>query len=333
MTRRTIGLLVTLTLGFLAAPLALPAPPPATVNRIGFLCPRPAHNPRAVQNLESFRQGLRDLGYVEGQHLTIAYRSAEDDQSRLPDLAAELVRLPVDVIVTYSTPAIHAAKQATSTIPIVMAVSGDPVGTGFIASLARPGGNITGFTGGSVRLAGKRLELLKELVPEVSRIAVLWNPTNPGVALEWEATQEAARALGVRLYSLEVRRPDEFAPALANAQRAHAQALIVTGESLFGSHLPQLTDLVAKSRLPAVYSTPGRATVEAGGLMAYTANASDMFRRAATYVVKILHGAKPAELPVEEPMRFELAINLKTAQAMGLTVRPILLFQADEVIR
>jgi putative ABC transport system substrate-binding protein len=331
MTRRTIGLLVTPTLGFLVAPLASPAPPPAKVSRIGFLCPRSAHNPRAVRNLESFRQGPRDLGYLEGQHLTIAYRSAEGDQSRLPDLAAELVRLPVDVIVTYSTPAIHAAKQATATIPIVMAVSGDPVGTGFIASLARPGGNITGFTGGSVRLAGKRLELLKELVPEVSRIAVLWNPTNPGVALEWEATQEAARALGVRLHSPEVRRPDEFAPALANAQRAHAQALIVTAETLFGSHLSQLTDLVAKSRLPAIF--PDRNFAQAGGLMTYGANVAEMFRRAATYVDKILHGAKPAELPVEEPMRFKLAINLKTAHALGLTLPPTLLFQADEVIR
>jgi putative tryptophan/tyrosine transport system substrate-binding protein len=331
MTHRTIGLLVTLTLGFLVAPLASPAPPPAKVSRIGFLCPRPAHNPRAVQNLGSFRQGLRDLGYLEGQHLTIAYRSAEDDQSRLPDLAAELVRLPVDVIVTYSTPAIHAAKQATSTIPIVMAASGDPIGTRFIASLARPGGNITGFTGGSVRLAGKRLELLKELVPEVSRIAVLWNPTNPGVALEWEATQEAARALGVRLYSLEVRRPEEFEPALANAQRVYAQALIVTAETLFGSYLPQLTDLVAKSRLPAIF--PDRNFAQAGGLMSYGANVAEMCRRAATYVDKILHGAKPAELPVEEPMRFELAINLTTAHTMGVTIPPTLLFQADEVIR
>jgi putative tryptophan/tyrosine transport system substrate-binding protein len=243
----------------------------------------------------------------------------------------DLVRLPVDVIVTYSTPAIHAAKQATSTIPIVMAASGDPIGTGFIASLARSGGNITGFTGGFVRLAGKRLELLKELVPEVSRIAVLWNPMNPGVALEWGVTQEAARALGVRLHSLEVRRPEEFEPALANAQWAYAQALIVTAETLFGSHLSQLTDLVAKSRLAAIF--PDRNFAQAGGLVTYAANVAEMCRRAATYVDKNLHGAKPAELPVEEPMRFALAINLTTARTMGVTIPPTLLFQADEVIR
>lgn len=333
MKRSIVGLMVTLALAFLLVPLASPTPPPAKVSRIGFLSPRTAHDPVASRNFEAFRRGQRELGYVEGQHLTIEYRSAEDDQSRLRDLAAELVRRPVDVLVTWTTPAIQAAQQVTTTTPIVMGASGDPVALGFIASLARPGGNITGLSIVSVRLAGKRLELLKEVVPEASRFAVLWNPTTPAVALEWEATHEAARALGVRVHSLEVRRPDEFERAFADAHREHAQALIVTAESLFVSHLPRLVDWAAKSRLPAVYATAVRPTVEAGGLMAYGPNLAELFRRAATYVDKILNGAKPAELPVEEPMRFELAVNLKTARELGLTIPPSILLQADEVIR
>jgi putative ABC transport system substrate-binding protein len=237
----------------------------------------------------------------------------------------------VDVLVTWSTPAIQAAQQATTTIPIVMGASGDPIQTGFVASLARPGGNITGLTILSAELTAKRLELLTQLVPGLARVAVLWNPANPAMVLEWQETQAAARRLGVQVQSLEIRGPDEIVGAFAAAAREHAQALYFTAESLFSIHLPQILDFAARIRLPTSFHR--RAFVEAGGLMSYAAHIPDRWRRVAVYVDKILKGAKPGDLPVEQPMNFALVINLKTAKALGLTIPPSILFQADEVIR
>jgi putative ABC transport system substrate-binding protein len=331
MTRRTIGLLVTLTLtiGLLVAPLAAEARQLGKPPRIGFLSPLPSDAPATSRNLEAFRQGLRELGYSEGQHLTLEYREAPPD--RLAEHAAELVRLPVDVLVTWTTPAIQAAQQATTTIPIVMAASGDPIRTGFVASLARPGGNITGLTIRSAELSAKRLELLTQLVPGLARVAVLWNPANPAMVLEWQETQAAARRWGVQVQSLEIRGSHEFARAFAAAIREHAQALYFTAEALFVTHLPQILDFVARIRLPTSFHR--REFVEAGGLMTYGVNLPNLFRRAATYVDKILKGANPAELPVEQPTTFEFVINLRTAKELGLTIPPALLFQADEVLR
>jgi putative ABC transport system substrate-binding protein len=330
MKRPTVRLSVILALGILLAPLAADSQPPGKQPRIGFLSPLPSNDPGAARNFEAFRQGLRELGYIESQHLIIEYREASPDH--LVERAAELVRLSVKVIVTWTTPAIQAVKHATTTIPIVMGASGDPIRTGFVASLPRPGGNITGLTILSVELSAKRLELLTQLVPGLARVAVLWTPANPAMVLEWHATQEAARRLGVHVQSLEIRGPDDFASAFAAATREHAQALFLTTDALFGSiHLPQILDFAARGRLPTSFHR--REHVEAGGLMAYGVDLPDLFHRAATYVDKILKGAHPGDLPVEQPMKFKQVINLKTAKALGLTVPPTLLFQADEVIQ
>ena len=329
MTGRTLGLLVTLTLAILVAPLAAEARPQGKQPRIGFLSPLPSNAPGASRNLEAFRQGLRELGYSEGPHLILEYREASPD--RLAEYAAELVRLPVDVLVTWTTPAIQAAQQATTTIPIVMAASGDPIRTGFVASLARPGGNITGLTILSAELSAKRLELLTQLVPGLAWVAVLWNPANPAMVLEWHEAREAARRLGVQVQSLEIRGPDDLAGAFAAATQEQSQALYFTADALFSTHARQILDSAARIRLPTSFHR--REFVEAGGLMTYGVNLPDLFRRAATYVDKILKGAKPADLPVEQPTTFEFVINLKTAHALGLTISPTLLFQATEVIR
>jgi putative tryptophan/tyrosine transport system substrate-binding protein len=328
MTRRTLGLLITLTLGCLVVPLT-DGQPVGKVPRIGVLGPRlPA---AFVTEIEAFRQGLRELGYTEGQHLVMEYRYGEGNVERLPALAAELVQLPVDVLVTWTTPAIQAAHRATTTIPIVMATSGDPIQTGFVASLARPGGNITGLTILSAELSAKRLELLTQLVPGLARVAVLWNPANPAIVLEWQATQEAGRRLGVQVQSLEIWGGDDVARAFAAATPEHAQALHLTTDPLFATHRAQILDLAARSRLPTSFHR--REYVDAGGLLSYGPNLPALFRRTATSVDKILKGAKPADLPVEQPMTFEFVINLKTAEALGLTISPSLLFQATEVIR
>jgi putative ABC transport system substrate-binding protein len=326
--RRTTGGCI-LILALLVAPLTGDAQPRGKQSRIGFLSPLLSTDPGAARNFEAFRHGLRELGYIEGQHLLIEYREAPPD--RLVEHAAELVRLSVDVIVTWTTPAIQAVKQATTTIPIVMGASGDPIRTGFVASLPRPGGNITGLTILSAELSAKRLELLTELVPGLARVAVLWMPANPVMVLEWHATQEAARRLGVHVQSLEIRGPDDFASACAAATREHAQALYLTAEALFSMHLPQILDCAARGRLPTSFHR--REHVEAGGLMAYGVDLPDLFRRAATYVDKILKGTNPGELPVEQPIKFELVINLKTARDLGLTIPSLLLYQADKVIR
>jgi putative ABC transport system substrate-binding protein len=280
---------------------------------------------------EAFRQGLRELGYVEGQNITIEYRFPEWKYERLPGLAADLVRLKVDVIVAASPPATEAAKQATSTIPIVFTVSGDPVAEGFVASLARPGGNITGLSTIGPDLVGKQLEMLKGVAPKVSRVAVLQNPKQPSHARAVRQAEGAARALGMQLQVLEAHTPSEIESAFAAMSSQRAGGVLVLRDAVFRAQRAQIVALAAKSRLPAVFGL--REEAEAGGLIAYGASVPEMFRRAATYVDRILKGAKPAELPVEQPTKFELVINLKTAKALGLTIPPSLLAQADQVIQ
>ncbi len=313
----------------LAAPLAAEAQPVAKVPRIGYLALNPTANPHLH---EAFRQGLRDLGYVEGRNVVIESRDAEGKPERLPALAAELVALKVDVLVAQPTVAALAAKQATRTLPIVFPVA-DPVSSGLVTSLARPGGNLTGLSILAPEMVGKGLELLKQAVPGVSRVAVLWDPGAFPERTAKDMRKEvkvAARALGVRLQFIEARGPDDFDRAFSEMTRARAGALTVLGGSMLFSERKRLVDLAAKNRLPAVY--PWREGVDAGGLMAYGPNVADLFRRAATYVDKILKGAKPGDLPIEQPTKFELVINLKTAKALGLTIPRSLLQRADQVI-
>jgi putative ABC transport system substrate-binding protein len=329
--RGRLGLVVALALAILSAPLAADAQQAGRVPRIGFLGSTSPSDLSA--RLDAFRQGLRELGWVEGQSIVIDYRFAEGRFDRLPDLAAELVRLKVDIIVAQASPGAAAAKNATETIPIVMiAGSADPVGLGFIASLARPGGNVTGlsFSVGP-EIFGKQLELLKETVPKVRRVAILWNPANPGHPLAIRDVNVAARSLGVQLQLLEARGPNEFDGAFAAMATERVGALLVVADGVFFLHRTRLADLAARSRLPAAYGA--RESVEAGGLMSYGPSLRDLFRRSATYVDKILKGAKPADLPVEQSTKFELVINLKTAKALGLTFPQSLLVRADEVIR
>jgi putative ABC transport system substrate-binding protein len=325
----TIGGIVTLILSLLTAPLTSTAQQAANVPRLGLLIP--GSSSAFAPRIEAFRHGLRDLGYVEGRNIAIEYRFAEGQADRLPALVAELIRLKVDIMVIDGTAAIRAAQHATTTIPIVMALSGDPVGDGLVASLARPGGNITGLSMMIPEVSGKRLELLQEAVPKLSHVAVLWNPDFPGSTLAFKETQTAAHALGLQLQSLEVRRPDEFDQAFAAMTREHADALVVISNELFFGHRRQLAELTVRHRLPAMFHL--REYAEAGGLMAYGADAADMYRRAATYVDKILKGTTPADLPVEQPTKFTFVINLKTAQALGVTLPPHLLYFADQVIQ
>ena len=281
--------------------------------------------------LDAFRQGLRELGWVEGQNIIIDYRYAEGRLDRLPDLAAELVRLKVDIIVSVGTQGVTAAKNATETIPIVMIGVRDPVGIGLIASLARPGGNVTGVSGSAgLEIVAKQLELLKQTVPEVRRVAILSNPDNAYHQLAIREVIVAARSLGVQLQLLEARGPNEFDGAFAAMAKERVGALVVLSDVIFNNHRTRLADLAAKSRLPAAYGV--RESVEAGGLMSYGPSFVDFYRRGATYVDKILKGAKPADLPVEQPTKFELVINLKAAKALGLEVPPLLIAQADELI-
>ncbi len=280
---------------------------------------------------EPFRQGLRQLGYVEGQNIIIEWRFAEGDLDRVRRYVAELVRLKVDVIVTGGPTDTRVAKEATATIPIVMVFDNDPVGNGFVASLARPGGNITGFSTLAPEISGKRLELLREIVPRLSRVAVLGASTEPGNAQALKETELAARALGVQLEYLELRDPKDIETVFRAASKARADAVLMLSSPVFTSQRIQLADLAVRNRLPAIY--PRREFVEDGGLIAYGVSITDLARRAATYVDKILKGAKPAELPVEQPMKFELVINLKAAKQIGLTVPPNVLARADKVIK
>jgi len=315
-------------IAILTAPLAAEAQQPVRVPRIGFLWPSPPSERQYL--LDAFRQGLRELGYIESRNIVVEVRSAEGKYDRLPALATELVHLKVDVIVTTASPATMAAQQATKTIPIVMAVVVDPVATGFIASLARPGGNITGVSIMASDLVGKQLDLLKQVVP-IFQVVVLWNPANPGNAPQLREAEVAARKLGVRLKPLEARNPDDLDNAFAAMTKERPSGLIVLVDTMLVGHRARLADLAAKSRIPAIYGL--RDHVEAGGLMAYSANLTEMYRRAATYVDKILKGAKPADLPVEQPTKFELVINLKTAKALGLTIPQSVLIRADEIIQ
>jgi putative ABC transport system substrate-binding protein len=325
--RLLVTALVFLLFAVSLAPAA--AQPVEKVPRVGFLGPRSRSNDAGF--VDAFLQGLRDLGWVEGKTIVIEYRWADGRSDRLPNLAAELVRLKVDVIVAGNTAVAVTAKNATGTIPIVMVTGYDPVGLGLVASLARPGGNVTGlsFSAGA-DIVGKLLELLKETVPKVRRVAVLSNPTNPSHALATENVIVAARAVGVQLQLLEARGPDQFDNAFAAMARERAEALLVLADPFFGFHRSRLSALAAESRIPAMYGS--RIYPEAGGLMSYGANFRHNFHRSATYVDKILKGAKPADLPIEQPVKFELVINLKTAKLLGLTIPPSLLLRADQVI-
>jgi putative ABC transport system substrate-binding protein len=327
---RRIGLAVVLAVGLALAPL-IEAQQGAKVARIGHLSPNLAARTHLY---EALLQGLRDLGYVEGRNVVIEIRDAEGNLERLPALAAELIALKVDVIVTAGTPAALAAKQATRTVPIVCAGVSDPVTSGVVTNLARPGGNVTGFSTLAPELVGKRLEHLKQAVPGVSRVAVLWEPGGLGERTDKDmqkAADVAGRALGLRLQFVEARGPADFDRAFSEMTRARAGALTVLPSNMFGSERRRLVELAAKNRLPAVYER--REFVDDGGLMSYGTNFADLFRRAATYVDKILKGAKPADLPVEQPTKFELVLNLKTATALGLTIPQSLLVRADEIIR
>ncbi len=331
MTASRLVLLVTLSLALLAAPLTAEAQQAAKIARIGYLAPNLAAGPHLP---EAFRQGLRDLGYVEGRNVVIEYRDAERKFERLPALAAELVALKVDVIVVVGTPAALAVKQATRTLPIVFIGVGDPVTSGLVTNLARPGGNVTGSSALIPELVGKCLEQLTQAIPGVSRVAVLWEPGGLSERTDKDmlnAADVAARALGVRLQVVAARGSADFDKTFSDMTRARAGALTVLPSPVFTSERKRLVDLAAKNRLPAVY--PWREFVDAGGLMSYGPNLADMHRRAATYVDKILKGAKPADLPVEQPTKFELVINLRTAKALGLTIPPSVLGRADEVIR
>jgi ABC-type uncharacterized transport system substrate-binding protein len=317
-----------LTLALLAAPIAADAQPAGKIPRIGIL--RQGSPPDPL--VEAFRQGLRELGYVEDRNISIEYRWTEGRDERLPDLAADLVRLKVDIIVTSGSGSL-AAKRATTTIPIVMQVSIDPVGSGLVASLARPGGNITGMATLTEDMPGKWLELLKELLPQVSRVAVLFDTTSPSsAAQQLKASEAAASTLGLRLHTLKVRDPDDLGAAFAEAQRSRAEGLIIFGSAFIFANRTRLVELAAKHRLPTIYDQRAF-IVGPGGLVSYGPNIQDLFRRAATFVDKILKGAKPADLPVEQPTKFELVINLKAAKTLGLTIPPSVLARADEVIQ
>jgi putative ABC transport system substrate-binding protein len=327
MNKKVFDLVLCALLLALSFPAA--AQQPTKIPRIGYLSgPSPS---TSANRRQAFRQGLRELGYVEGKNIVIEYRYAEGKFDRLPALAAELVGLKVDIIVTSGPQTTRPAKQATSTIPIVMGQDPDPVGNGFVASLARPGGNVTGLATLAPELSGKQLELLKETVPKLSRVAVFGTSINPGNAQNLREVELAAKAFGVKLQYLDVLSPNDIETAFQAASTGHADAVLMLPGSVLVLRRAQLTDLAVKSRLPAIY--PQAEFTEAGGLMYYGTNTPDLFRRAATYVDKILKGAKPADLPVEQPTKFEFVINLKAAKQIGLTIPPNVLVRADKVIR
>ena len=326
MDRRTF--LCGLTLGSPASPLAAEAQSAGKVPLIGYVGnSSPSLEPRL---LGAFRDGLRNLGYVDGQNIRIEYRWAEGRYERFPDFMAELVRLRVEVIVVAGTPATLAARRATNAIPIVMAVIGDALEAGVVPSLARPGGNVTGLSTVVPELEGKRLELLKQALPKLSRLAILANPANPFVAVAWRQTQRAAETLHIKLQRVDVRQPEEFGNAFSVIANERPDALTVMADRFILTHRAQIIAFGTKSRLPGMF--PYWEFVEEGGLMAYGPSYADMFRRSATYVDKILKGVKPADLPVEQPTKFELIINLKTAKTLGLTIPQTLLLRADQVI-
>ena len=329
MWRSTVGCIVMLILSLLAVPRAADAQPPMKVPRVGYLSDESSS--LGFASFEPIAQGLRELGYLEGHNIVFEHRYAEGKTEALPGLAADLVRLKVDVIVAVGTSATRAAKNATEMIPIVFTRIADPVTLGLVASLARPSGNLTGVSVLTIDVAAKWLELLTEAIPGVRRVGVFWDPTFPPAALQLREIERAARMLNLELQPMEVRAAEAFEAAVRAVVGQGTQALIVVPALLFAEQRHRLAELAVQHRLPTMWYR--RELVEAGGLMSYGTNFSDMYRRAATYVDKILKGAKPADLPVEQPMKLELVINLKTAQALGLTIPPLLLFQADEVIR
>ena len=318
----------TLAGGLLVAPLVTDAQQAATVPRVGFLSALSASSMSA--RLEAFRAGLRELGYVDGKTIIVDERYADGILDHLPALVAELLRLKVDVIVTTGPTTTRPAQQATSTVPLVMGFDSDPVGSRFVASLGHPAGNITGLSALSPEISGKQLQLLKDIAPGLSHVAILGNSTTPGNAQLLNETRVAAAALGVRLQYMEVRDPKDIDAAFREVGRRHVEAVLVLANSATTAHRKEVVDLALKGRLPAIYYTPE--FVETGGLMSYGVSIADLFRRAATYVDKILKGAKPADLPVEQPGKFDLVINLRTAKALGLTIPPSLLQRADQVI-
>ncbi len=322
---RLLRLAVILTAIFALAPIAPVAQPSEKVYRIGVL----ERTSAAVNatNLEAFRQGLRTLGYVEGKNLVIEYRSADGRDDRFPELAAELAQLKVDLILTRGTPAALAAKRASATIPVVITGVGDPVGQGIIASLARPGGNITGLSATVTEIYPKRVEILRELVPKATHIAAVFNMGNPAIPRQWKEVEAAAKTLGMQALLVDVRKAEDLRPAFETA-RQHADALVVGLETLTLANAPLIVELAAKYRLPAMYAS----TEFVGGLASYGVNYPDHYRRAATFADKIFKGAKPADLPVEQPTKLELVVNVKTARALGLAIPRTVMLQADQVV-
>jgi putative ABC transport system substrate-binding protein len=325
MTSRREFITVTITFGILLAPLHGDAQRTGTLARLGIL----GVPSSADATYRTLLHALHELGYTEGKNLLVEFRLG--DPRRFGEFASELVRLDVDVIVTFGTPAALAAKRTTSTVPIVMALVGDPVRSGLVASLARPGGNITGVTNLAPGMVTKRLELLKEAVANTSRVAFLWNPANQDQVAHFHEAEAGARALGVTLQSLEVRSGEDVEPALAAMTRERPSALLMTGDTVLQGHIDRILAFAAKNRLATIHQL--RENVEAGGLMSYGTSRPDLIRRAAVYIDKILKGTKPADLPLEQPTRFELVINLRTARALGLSIPPSLLLRADHVIQ
>ena len=325
MWRSTIGLII--AFGMLVAPLLATAQPPGKVYRIGYLAaiPPPAHL------WEALLDGLRERGYIEGRNLVFERRFSEGNAERFPEFAAEMVQLKVDCIIAITTPAALAVKHVTTTLPVVMTTAIDPVGAGLVASLARPGGNVTGNAILYAELSTKRLEFLKDVVPGLSRVVVLWNAANPANASVWKETQAAAGALGLLLHAQDVRGAQDFEGAFAHTAQARPDALLVLDDALIAMHRQHIAEFATQEHLPSVFAA--RESVVAGGLMSYGPSLSDLFRRAATYVDKILKGVKPADLPMEQPMKFELVINLKTAKQIGVTIPSAILARADRVIR
>ena len=313
-------------MNLLATPLALEAQQPVRVHRIGFL----AGPTLPTSDSDGFRQGLREYGYVEGQNLLLEWRVADGRDDRLPGFAAELVRLKVEAIVTMAAPAAMAAKRASAVIPIIFMAVGDPVALGLVSSLARPGGTITGFTHLTVELTGKRLELFQEVVPSLKSVGILTGPPNPTSALAFKEAQIAARKLGLAVRLIEVRHPGELEPALATVAHEHASGVVLVSGPFVFTHRTDIANSATKRRLPVVGWNSDLA--QSGALFSYGASGFDIGRRAAGYVDKILKGAKPADLPVEQPTKFEFVINLKTAKALGLTIPPSILLRADQVI-
>jgi putative ABC transport system substrate-binding protein len=324
---RLIGLVVVMTLNLLLAPLAVDAQPSEKVYRIGML-ERTSKTLNAA-SLNGFLRGMQELGYVEGKHFVIEYRSADGLDERFPELAADLVRVKVDLIVTRGTQAILATKNATNTIPIVITGAGDPIAQGIVASLARPGGNITGLNPMVTELYPKRVELLRALVPKAVRIAALCNMSSPAVPPAWKEVERAARSLGIEAQLFDVRKTGDLGPAFEGAVKQRADGLVVALDTLTQANRQLIVELAGKHRLPAVYAS----SEFFGGLVTYGGNYADVYRRAAAFVDKIFKGAKPADIPMQQPTQFELVVNLKTAKALGLTIPPSLLLQADHVIQ